>query len=135
MRFPLMIAIPLCLSACGQTDGISRDTEPFGAIGENETITAVGTEPFWSIEITRDQAFFSSPEQMDGIAFEVSRFAGNNGLGFSGEMQGEKLNLTITPGQCSDGMSDRTFPYTATLLLGDDTLEGCAHTDIQAFEE
>ena len=42
--------------------------------------------------------------------------------------------MTVTPGACSDGMSDRTYPYTVTLKIGDDTREGCAWTDAQPFE-
>lgn len=134
-----LISLPLAFSivaACGSSDNISKDARPFSGIAEDEAIIAVGTEPFWSIEISGNQAFFSAPDLAKAQPFEVSRFAGNNGLGFSGDLPGNdlrngKLNLTITPGECSDGMSDTVFPYTATMTIGNDVMTGCAHTDRQ----
>ena len=53
--------------------------------------------------------------------------------GFSGLRNGEALDLTVTPGACSDGMSDRSYPLTATLRFGPEQREGCAWTDRQPF--
>ena len=80
-------------------------------------------------------ALYATPENPDGSEFAVERFAGNNGLGISGRLDGAAFDLMITPGECSDGMSDRTYPYTATLLVGDEQRQGCAWTDSQAFGE
>ncbi|MEL7198433.1 MAG: hypothetical protein AAGL10_08975 [Pseudomonadota bacterium] len=135
MRRVIPATAVLCLSACAQSDDISRDAEPFGGIAESEVITAMGTEPFWSVKITGDKATFSNPENSQGEPFAVSRFAGNNGLGFSGELDGQSFTLTVTLGDCSDGMSDRTFPYTATLSWGGETVFGCAYTDIQSYTQ
>ena len=41
-------------------------------------------------------------------------------------MAGAKVTLTITPGKCSDGMSDRTYAFTAALTIGDHAMHGCA---------
>ena len=64
----------------------------------------------------------------------VSGLLSAGGLGFSGTLDGAAFDMTVTPGACSDGMSDRTYPYTVTLKIGDDTREGCAWTDAQPFE-
>jgi len=130
----------LILAACSDPPReITRDSEPFNGIDEVAIITAGGTEPFWNLVITpTDNGFdanYSTPELIDGAHFSVTRFAGNNGLGFSGQMDAKSVNLALTPGECSDGMSDRTYPYTATLLLGDVTHYGCAHTDMEPFAE
>ncbi len=131
MRHLIIALLILTLGACGQTDSISRNAEPFSEISPNDTITAAGTEPFWSIKILGDQATYSAPEDLAGTEFSVRRFAGNNGLGFSGELKEQKLVLTVTPGNCSDGMSETTFPYTVTLVWGDETRHGCADIDVQ----
>ena len=128
----------LALGACSSDPGeITRDSEPFGAIAEDARISVLGTEPFWGLEIEPGEsgysATYSTPENIDGTSFAVTRFAGNNGLGFSGELEGQPIQLAITPGDCSDGMSDRTFPYTATVALGDATLLGCAYTSDEPF--
>ncbi len=137
---PIALLLLTALSACSDTPGdISRDSEPFDGIAASESISVLGTEPFWDVEITPADtghvARYSTANAIGTAEFSVSRFAGNNGLGFSGEWQDRVFNLALTPGECSDGMSDRTYPYTATLLLGDVTLYGCAYTEREPFSE
>ena len=36
------------------------------------------------------------------------------------------LNVMLIATECSDGMSDRVYPLTARVEIGDDTLTGCA---------
>ncbi|AOL22707.1 putative membrane protein [Erythrobacter litoralis] len=132
------IAAGLTLAACGGGDGdaIDRDTEPFSGIGEGEVIEVTGTEPFWGMTIDQAEgaAAYSTPENIDGQRFAVERFAGNNGLGFTGTLDsGDGVTVTITPGECSDGMSDRTYPFTAIAEVGERDLAGCAFTDTQGF--
>lgn len=107
--------------------------EAFDAIAEQETIRLVGTEPFWGGTVARGELVYTSLENQAGERIAVKRFAGNSGLGFSGTRNGQPLDLTITLGTCSDGMSDRSYPYTATLRLGSEQRSGCAWTDRQPF--
>jgi uncharacterized membrane protein len=125
----------LLLTACSpqSDDAITTDTAPFDGNAADEIITLAGTKPFWGMTIANDVATYTTPENTDGSVFEVSRFAGNNGLGFSGRLDGADVVIAVTPGECSDGMSDRTFPYTATVVLGEQRLAGCGHTDRQPF--
>jgi uncharacterized membrane protein len=102
---------------------------PFAGIGDTETIRFTGTEPFWSGEVANGRLTYATPENQAGETVPVRRFAGNNGLGFSGILGDRPLDMTITPGACSDGMSDRTYPYTATLQLGEEQRRGCAWTE------
>ncbi len=111
------------------TDGAA----PPPAVSPDEQVNMVGTEPFWNLTITRDQAVWTTPEIQPGTSFAIKRFVGNGGLGFSGELDGKPFTATLTPGQCSDGMSDRSFPFVATIALGGETLEGCGYTDSQPF--
>ncbi len=126
------------LGACTQTPGeITRDTKPFDGIDEQASITLLGTEPFWNLDIAPEEggynATFQTPDNLDGATFAVARFAGNNGVGFNGDLDGKQVQAAITPGACSDGMSDRSFPYTATLAMGEDTFYGCAYTSDEPF--
>lgn len=135
----ILIALPCLLAgaACSSEDGIDPGGETFAGVSENAAITLTGTEPFWGIEISADgdayRASYSSPDNLDGTSFPVSRFAGNNGLGFSGEMDGQAVQIALTPGACSDGMSDRSYPYTATVALADNVLMGCGYTSDEPF--
>lgn len=115
----------------GSAPGTSA--EGFTAIPPSERITALGTEPFWNIEVAGDLATYATPELPDGATIELRRFTGQGGLGFSGKWEGRSFDLLVTPGTCSDGMSDRTYPYVATLQLGDERREGCAYTASEPF--
>ena len=105
----------------------------FDAIAENETIRLVGTEPFWGGTVTGGNFLYTSLENQAGETIPVERFAGNSGLGFSGTREGKPVDLTITRGTCSDGMSDRSYPYTATLRIAGEQRSGCAWTHRQPF--
>lgn len=130
---PLAALVLAAACAPAQQDQIDPKGETFDAISPDEVITLTGTEPFWGVTITGGEARYSNPEHPEGRTFPVTRFAGNNGLGYSGEWDGMAVTVTITPGQCSDGMSDRTFPFVATIALGEETLRGCGYTSRQPF--
>lgn len=124
------------IAACSPQSGdaiATDDAAPFDGIGPEEAIKLSGTEPFWAISIEQDVAAYTTPENLEGSVFEVARFAGNNGLGFTGKLDGADVTITVTPGECSDGMSDRTYPFTATVKLGEENLTGCGYTDVQGF--
>ena len=87
---------------------------------------ALGTEPFWSVEITPGKLRYSTPDNPDGIAFPASESALGTGTRYSGMMDGKALSVTIKPGQCSDGMSDTAYPYKALLTIEGRTEQGCA---------
>ena len=126
---PLIVVIA---SGCG--GATERRTEPvFDAIAPQETVTLSGTEPFWSGVIEGGVLTWTTPEDLDGTRAELSRFAGNGGIGWSGELGGERIDIAVGPGPCSDGMSDREYPFNAAVRLGDRSLTGCAYTDASPF--
>lgn len=135
MRSAIILLASSTLAACTGGAADTANTQPFAAIGSEETVHFVGTEPFWGGEVTGTSLTYSTPQDADGTVIPVQRFAGNNGLSFSGQFEGAAFDLMVTPGTCSDGMSDRSFPFVATLKLGGrDPLSGCAWTDTQPFE-
>ncbi len=107
--------------------------QSYDDITANETIRLVGTEPFWGGTVSGSSFLYTSLENQAGETIAVRRFAGNSGLGFSGTRGGQPVDLAITRGTCSDGMSDRSFPYTATLRFGTEQRSGCAWTDREPF--
>jgi len=76
---------------------------------------------------------YATPENIDGTAIAVERFAGRNGLSLSGALDGAPFDMAITPGECSDGMSDRTYPFIVTLEVAGEQRRGCAWTDSTPF--
>jgi len=134
-RLPTLAALLLAAAACtpAQTDGVDPEGKAFDAVAPQEVVTLVGTEPFWNLTVEGDTGLWSSPENQPGARIALRRFAGNGGLSFSGGVGGEPFTATLTPGQCSDGMSDRVFPFVATIALGGETFAGCGYTDRQPF--
>lgn len=142
MKLSLLIATfagLALMSACspsggagnGNVPGDTGDSQPFDGIAEDESISLTGNEPFWGGQIDGEKLLYTTPEQPDGVRIDVTRFAGRGGLSFSGQLSGQDMLLAITPGECSDTMSDTRYPYVATLRLGDDVRAGCAWTDAQ----
>ncbi len=135
IRTPAALAALLLAAACApaKTDGIDPEGRAFDAVAPDEAVTMLGTEPFWSLTVTREEGLWSTPDNQPGTRFAAQRFAGNGGMGISGTLDGRPFTATLTPGDCSDGMSDRRFPFVATIALGGETREGCGYTDSQPF--
>lgn len=121
------------VSAENVPPGDAQDTAPYSGVAPGETIRFTGTEPFWSGEVSGRTLTYSTPENINGSTIQVERFAGRNGLSFSGGFAGAPFDLAITPGNCSDGMSDRSYPFTVTLDVGGEQRRGCAWTDSRPF--
>ena len=139
-RLSLLAGLAL-LSACqgerGRTadgQGVREGPGPsFSGIAPDETLRFTGTEPFWGGEAKGSELTYTTPENPAGSRVEVSRFAGNNGLSLSGRLGGQGFDMAVTEAPCSDGMSDRTYPFTVSLQLGGETRAGCAWTDRRPF--
>ena len=140
-RTGFSLALLLLVSACnsgggGDTAGTTRDGPgpAFSAIAPEERLRFTGTEPFWGGEVKGETLLYSTPENPQGVQLAVSRFAGNNGLSFSGTLGGQTFDMAVTQAPCSDGMSDRTYPFTVSLRLGAEVRQGCGWTDRQGFK-
>lgn len=134
----LPFAFCLALAACssqpnGQLPGNAQDDQPFSAIAPDEVIRLTGTEPFWGGEIAGNVLRWSTPENIDGQAISVERFAGRGGLSFSGTLEGAAIDIVVTPAPCSDGMSERTYPFAVTVQKGAEQLNGCGWSDRQPY--
>ena len=141
---PLWLAGVLLLTAC-QSDqrgaanvpGSAQDSHPYDGIHAGEVLHFVGTEPFWGGEAKGTVLTYTTPEKPEGETITVARFAGRNGISLTGTLAGQGFGMAVTPGQCSDGMSDRTYPFTVTLRIGAQgegkLLGGCGWTDKTPF--
>ena len=156
-----MLAAPLALAACNQgpapvdqpdgaattaaspapaasatTQGVPGDTsdmQAYDGIRADEKVQFTGTEPFWGGSVSGATLTYSTPENPDGSPIAVARFAGRGGVSWSGTWQDQPFRLAVTEGSCSDGMSDRTYPFTATLQVLGEQRQGCAWTERRSF--
>lgn len=134
----LPLIMPMLLAACSSgsspsVPGDTLDSKPFAGISDNEMLHFTGTEPFWGGEAKGTTLTYTTPEKPDGETITVDRFGGRGGLSLSGKLDGMELDMMVTPGSCSDGMSERSYPFTVTLKLAVETLYGCAWTDSQPY--
>mgnify|MGYP000362225706 CR=1 FL=1 len=134
-----LLVMSVALAACqagpqGAENAPGTSPDGFTAISADETIYFGGNEPFWGGEVAGGEMLYTTPENPEGTRFAVERFTGQGGLGFSGTLGETSVDMTVTPGECGDGMSDRVYPYTVTLQLGEEQRNGCAHTDAAPFE-
>lgn len=145
---PVAAACALALGACqseasvgegavatdADVPGDVSETEAYSGIAEDEVLRFTGTEPFWGGEVTGTALTYSTPEEPDGTEITVERFAGRGGIAFSGTYGEAPFEMMVTPLSCSDGMSDRTYPFTVTLEIGNETRNGCAWSEQHPFE-
>ena len=102
-----------------------QDGRPLGIPG----LRVIGTEPFWAVTTDGRCATYSHPDDQEGTRVWTRYSGPNNGLGtWSGALGGDQFELTVReePG-CSDGMSDKRYPYAAELNVHGEQLRGCAH--------
>lgn len=130
MRSALAVAALLALCACGgqeeaaPTSAPKSDTAPLGQqpgdfSGE---FNALGTEPFWAVEVRPEGLKLMRPGEED----RVYPNPGPRVEGAKAVWPAQGLVLTLTEGQCSDGMSDRIYAWYAEITLPDVTMKGCA---------
>jgi uncharacterized membrane protein len=76
--------------------------------------------------VTGNAARYSTPEIPEELARDVVRSTSGERETVSGRFGQVPFALTVHPERCSDGMSDRIYPFTARLRIGDHELRGCA---------
>lgn len=129
-----LIAAGLSVAGCYDREDNAPQPAPqpttaamLGDVDLSRPVRAVGTEPFWGVEITPDALVYTRLDQPDqrapnrGVTVQgtVATFTTTTNLN-------RPLNVSLIATECSDGMSDRTYPLTARVQIGDQTLTGCA---------
>lgn len=139
LRTAAMFALVLTLTACGESMGVSEEAPPpadapvVKGADYSGDIDVIGTEPFWGVKIRAATVSLSRPEVPEvSNANPGVRIDGQQGVWDSnGATEGQgRLVVRLTPGVCSDGMSDRVYRFRAEVWVDGETLNGCAdHTD------
>lgn len=98
-----------------------------GGVDLDQPLRALGTEPFWAVELRPEVMIYSGVDRPEQRAPNPRRMASADEAVFRGTTQtGSELVVTLTPAPCSDGMSDRVYPLTARVQIGGERLSGCA---------
>lgn len=116
----------LALSACGASDepapANTASLPPAVAAPSAGDFDAVGTEPFWGLKVRSGTLVLSRPDHSDLTVVAPKPDA----IGETVVWWTDAMNVSIMTRECSDGMSDRKYPYTAEVRIGDEVLAGCA---------
>ncbi len=118
----------LAINANAKTPSV---TQALSQTSPVEEFIVRGNEPFWGMTVGRRGIVYTTPETKprtfpyvapsaaQGRPLDVVRVY---------RLQGGANNLLIIKkvDACSDQMSDRQSPYSATLILGNTVREGCA---------
>ena len=147
MRRVLILCLsPLILTACEEPGGrdvtagpleasapdaptAEAPTTSLGGVDLAGDLRLIGTEPFWGVDMQGAQIVYSGVGRPEQTAVRPEPvIAGTTATWSSTASTGAELVVTVIDTPCSDGMSDRTYPLTARVVIGDETLNGCAAT-------
>lgn len=130
----VVLAASLALVACSPEPETAAEREPtpepastLAGVDLSRPVRLLGTEPFWGIDLTGTEIVYSGadrpeqrgPQPKPTIQGTVATFETTT-------TAGSPIAITLTATECSDGMSDRTYPLTALVEVGGETLMGCA---------
>ena len=91
------------------------------------SIKGLGTEPFWNVRTDGRCVTYSTPEDQAGTRVWTKAAAGAGETSWTGALRGKPFVLSVKPkADCSDGMSDKTYPMEAELRVDGDVRHGCA---------
>lgn len=139
MRLPLLapsfFAMALLgLAACSNANEPAPAEAPAPAppavlagVDLNQPVRAIGTEPFWGVEITPQTLAYTAVDHPGLTAANPGpTMQGTTAVYAAAGADGTTLVVTLIATECSDGMSDRVYPLTARVEMGSETLNGCA---------
>ena len=135
MRLALIALAALTLTACSNSGEAPPSEAPagppaatvLGGVDLTQPLRAIGTEPFWGVDITPDSLKYSAVDH-PGLttANPGPTVQGTTAVYAATGEGGAALVVTLIATECSDGMSDRVYPLTARVEIGSETLNGCA---------
>ena len=114
---PLAALTAIALAGCTATEAPKTPADPAAA-----PYLALGTEPGWTLEITPDRLNYA------GNYGETKIIVANPGAKPTTDGKTyitERLAVTVKPGACSDGMSDRRYADTVQVVADGKTVQGC----------
>ncbi len=88
---------------------------------DSDAYTALGTEPFWSLKIDGDEMHFDRAGYPKVTATPFQARPSFNGWRYLATA----MTVDVTFAPCSDGMSDRTYKDSVTIMVGNTQYKGC----------
>lgn len=89
-------------------------------------LDARGTEPFWGLQIRDTQITLQRPDHPAAVGPNPGLVMKGGKAVWETQAGTDRLTVTLSLAACSDGMSDLKYDYAAEVVLGSETLKGCA---------
>lgn len=86
---------------------------------------AFGNEPFWNINVEEGTLTLTTPDDQSGMVMQGTRRTLPAGVEITGSHDGKRFALTVTEGECSDGMSDNQYQLVSSFRHGELDYTGC----------
>lgn len=87
-----------------------------------------GTEPFWSMRFTRDGVYYTPNIGEAELPLSYADIKTKSGIweikAFN-DSNGYEIDITVKKENCSDGMSDNTYPYSINFEFDGMGISGC----------
>lgn len=100
------------------------DLPQIGETAVPDGLLCLGSEPFWSLAISAQALVFETPAEADEATLEYALpAAGRPGL--PAALTGGGITAIVRAGACTDGMSDRTYGWSADVVRGAMLYSGC----------
>ncbi|MCE3290775.1 MAG: hypothetical protein K0R83_2787 [Caulobacter sp.] len=116
-------APPAAAQAPGEPQ-VTTATDP--AAPFRQDFTLLGTEPFWNLQVKGATMVLSQPDPIPTVTGTNTVLTATSGKAVWTAQAGQTpFVATLTAESCSDGMSDRVYPYSAEVKAGDLVLKGC----------
>ncbi len=91
-----------------------------------QDFTLIGTEPFWNLQVKGQTLVLTRPDPEPAVTATNAGLAASSGKAIWTAQSGAVTVIaTLSAATCSDGMSDRVYPYEAEVKVGDLLLKGC----------
>ena len=101
-----------------------------------------GTEPFWGGEVRGGSMKLDWPDNERGVRIQVVRRQVGRSIVYTGRLANHphflprgSFTMTVIREKCSDGMSDRIFPFDVTIVAGSSRAVGCGWTARHPYRE
>lgn len=91
-----------------------------GAVDGERPYRALGTEPFWAVTVDGNMLVLETPDTA-ARRYPISVSSQDGVIRYAGDV----IQMTVTRGDCSDGMSDFTYADRVQVALAGTVLKGC----------
>jgi uncharacterized membrane protein len=134
MRLIALAAVSaLTLGACSPQTAEPAPAAPaepapmLAGVDLSQPVRVLGTEPFWGIDLNASELVYSGVDRAEQRAPRPEpALQGTVATYEAITTTGTAISIMLAATECSDGMSDRTYPLTARVKVGDEELSGCA---------